>query len=378
MVQEDAQERYRQLAARMLNGTITPEEEAELLAWYDEDDGRPLEVPHSREALRARLLNNIQKDITPVIPMRARFVRLTAAAAVLAVISLTGWYFLKQTAATKPSAAGTEQLAQQDLQPGTDGAVLRLANGTTIVLDTAGNGLLAGSISKAGNSLIVGDADNKPAAGALHSLTTPRARQQQLVLPDGTHIWLNAESSIRFPAAFTGKTREVEITGEAYFEVAKDAGKPFIVHAQKTSVEVLGTHFNVMAYHNEPAIQTTLLEGAVKVNAGQQHLLLKPGQQGITNAAGEMKLIKDADTDMAVAWKNGEQVFRNTPLTAILRQVERWYDVDVVYTDKLPEDITFSGEVPRGVTLGELLRVFESNKLHFTINASQRTVTVTR
>lgn len=378
MVQEDAQERYRQLAARMLNGTITPEEEAELLAWYDQDDGRPLEVPSVREALRARLLDDIQKDITPVIPMRTRLVRLTAAAAVLTVISLTGWYFLRQTAATQPSAADTQQLAQQDLQPGTDGAVLRLANGTTIVLDTAGNGLLAGSISKSGNSLIVGLADNKPASVALNSLTTPRARQQQLVLPDGTHIWLNAESSIRFPAAFTGKTREVKITGEAYFEVAKDAGKPFIVHAQKTSVEVLGTHFNVMAYDNEPAIQTTLLEGAVKVNVGQQHLLLKPGQQGITNATGEMKLIKDADTDMAVAWKNGEQVFRNTPLTTILRQVERWYDVDVVYTDKLPEDITFSGEVPRGVTLGELLRVFESNKLHFTINASQRTVTVTR
>ena len=336
-------------------------------------------MAESKLALRERMLQRLQKEISPVVPIRKRIVRVAAAAAAIVAFSLAGWHLLQQQKMQQLSSQQAEQ--QQlptDLQPGTDGAVLKLANGKTIVLDTARHGMLTHTVSKTPGSVIVfGREETSANEAAVNVLSTPRARQQQLVLHDGTHVWLNAESSIRFPAAFKGNSREVEITGEAYFEVSKDASKPFIVHAANTSVEVLGTHFNVMAYSNEPALLTTLLEGSVKVRTKAQSLLLKPGEQGVSKANGELKLVPEADTEMAIAWKNGEQVFRNTPLTAILRSAERWYDVNFVFNDAIPASITFSGQVPRGVTLSELLKVLETNNLHFTINATERTVIVT-
>lgn len=380
MAQKDPLERYRQLAAKWLDGTITPEEEAEWQAWYHQQEDTPLEVPptfaQSREAHRARLLENIQQEITPVVPMRSRIKRFTTAAAAILIIGTTAWYLTSRP--DIPAAPATAQTAQQqsDLQPGTNGAVLQLADGRTIVLDTAGNGALTNGIRKEKDNLIV-QAEIKSAEAAYNLLTTPRARQQQLVLPDGTRIWLNAESSLRFPAAFTGNIREVEITGEAYFEVAKDAARPFKVKIGENTVEVLGTHFNIMAYANEPAMQTTLLEGSVKVSNKNRSLLLKPGQQSRSTSNEALQLITDADTEMAIAWKNGVQVFKNTSLMAIMRQVERWYDVQVKYEGAKPDAITFSGEVPRGVTLTEILRVLESENCHFKIDATLRTVTVT-
>lgn len=379
-MQKDPQDRYRSLAAKMLAGTITPEEEAELMAWYNEQEEEPLQVPvtfaGSREEHRARLLQGLQQTMAPVVPMRRKIARLSAAAILVLAVGAALWYFMVTPQAGQQPPVEPVSLAQQDVLPGTDGAVLRLANGKSIVLDTAGNGLLSDGIRKKDNSLVIAADKQSALAPEYNTLTTPRARQQQLVLPDGTRIWLNAASSLRFPTTFSGDTREVEITGEAYFEVAKDAAHPFKVKVGSSTVEVLGTHFNIMAYNNELAVQTTLLEGSVKVSRDQQSLLLKPGQQSSAGSEG-LRLVQNADTEMAVAWKNGVQVFRNTALTTILRQVERWYDVSVDYKGAAVEGITFSGEVPRGVSLAELLKVFESNNLHFNINATQRIVTVT-
>lgn len=380
MTQQDAQERYRLLAAKMLDGSITAKEEAELMTWYNQQDEEPLEVPAgfaaSREEHRARLLRSLQLPVAPVIPMRRKIARLSVAAILVLTLGTALWYFMAGVTAAPALPAEPVALVQPDVQPGTDGAILRLANGKSIVLDTAGNGLLSDGIRKKGNHLLVAADHASAVIREYNTLTTPRARQQQLMLPDGTHIWLNAASSLRFPTVFAGNTREVEITGEAYFEVAKDAARPFRVRIGNSTVEVLGTHFNIMAYNNEPAVQTTLLEGSVKVSRDQQSIVLKPGQASSVSNQG-LELIQHADTEMAIAWKNGLQVFRNTALTTILRQVERWYDVTIEYKGAVTDGITFSGEVPRGVSLAELLKVFESNNLHFNINATQRIVTVT-
>jgi len=212
-----------------------------------------------------------------------------------------------------------------------------------------------------------------------NTLITPRARQEQIILADGTHVWLNAESSIRFPSAFPGSRRMVEITGEAYFEVVHDASRPFIVKTgHGLEIKVLGTRFNVMAYDNEKAVQTTLLEGSVDVTRPGKHYsqILKPGEQvKINNADGSATLVRHADLRLAIAWKDGMQAFQNADIRTIMREVERWYDVDVAYQGAVPQRV-FSGEIPRTASLGELLKLFEVNKIHFTIDATKRTLTV--
>lgn len=209
-----------------------------------------------------------------------------------------------------------------------------------------------------------------------NTLVTPAARQQLLVLPDGTHAWLNAESSIRFPSSFTKKQRAVVITGEVYFEVTKDTEKPFVVNVNTASIEVLGTHFNVMAYANENALETTLLEGAVRFSDGNKQVLLRPGQQNRLFGNHEMKLVNNADIELVMAWKNGLQAFKKADISTIMRQVKRWYDVDVMYENALPDDITFSGEIPRDVPLSDLLRALETEHVHFRLDAGRRMITV--
>jgi ferric-dicitrate binding protein FerR (iron transport regulator) len=221
-------------------------------------------------------------------------------------------------------------------------------------------------------------AGDDPSPLAYNRLTTPRGGQYQLVLSDGTKVWLNAASSIHYPASFAGKERLVRITGEAYFDVAQDVSHPFMVETNGVKVEVLGTGFNVMAYRNEKSLQTTLVRGSVKVTQPGRHLsrILEPGEQvQIDNVDGSLKLVRHADLRVATAWKDGVQAFRNADIETIMREVERWYDVDVVYKGKV-EQRAFSGEIPRNVSLAELLRLFEVNKIHFSIDAAKKRLTV--
>jgi ferric-dicitrate binding protein FerR (iron transport regulator) len=216
---------------------------------------------------------------------------------------------------------------------------------------------------------------DQPALPEYNTLVTPRGRQQELQLADGSRVWLNAQSSIRFPSTFPGSTREVTITGEAYFEVAKNPQKPFIVHVNNSSIEVLGTHFNVMAYNNEPAMATTLLEGAIAFHSNNQNLTLRPGQQSRLLSNGKLVLIPDADTDLAVAWKNGLQAFDQADLKTIMRQVGRWYDVDIEFVGDLAPR-TFSGGIPRSANLSQLLQLFKATNIHFKIDAENKKLTV--
>ena len=280
-----------------------------------------------------------------------------------------------------------------DRAPGGNKAILTLSDGSTIVLDSAHNGAL----TQQGNTKVVkldsGQLAYRSGTGGpqgtgvqYNTIATPRGGQYQVVLPDGTKVWLNAASSLKFPTAFARNERSVDLAGEAYFEVAKNAGAPFKVHiithqaaepgqgSPGGEVEVLGTHFNVNAYDDEAAIKTTLLEGSVRVSKGREHGLLQPGQQAQLNRKGDLHLVLDANTEEAIAWKNGYFQFEEADVRTVMRQLARWYDVEVSYEGPAPER-QFGGQMPRGVNLSEVLRILQESNVHFRIEGKKLVVT---
>ncbi|NML22286.1 DUF4974 domain-containing protein [Pseudoflavitalea sp. G-6-1-2] len=329
-----------------------------------------------RAVLKKANADNAADFIDPAEIKRTGFLyRWIAAAAVLLVLAgaATWWWQTgpqQQTAAVTPS----------DITPGTSGAILTLADGTKLVLDSLGNGLVA---TQSGTRVELVDgrlsylataADD--GAPAYNTMSTPKGRQFQLKLPDGTAVWLNAASSIQFPIAFTGDERRVIVTGEAYFEVAQNAKKPFIVELNNIEeVQVLGTSFNINGYMDEGLAITTLLQGAVKVTPmgiaaalseeKRQGQVLKPGQQGLVKSSvydrGQL-LVQDADIDKVMAWKNGIFNFEGASLRQVMKQLERWYDISVVYENGVT-DVSFIGEMSRNVNLGELIQALQAMKL---------------
>ena len=280
-----------------------------------------------------------------------------------------------------------------DVAPGGNKAMLTLADGSTIDLDEAKNGLLVrqggsrlvkqngGQLAYTGDgragTAITGTAIKGMATNEIqyNLLTTPRGGQYQLILPDGSKVWLNAASSLKYPATFTGKERMVELKGEAYFEIAKNADIPFRVSVDNgrgegpMQVEVLGTQFNVKAYADEPAINTTLLEGAVRVHRNGKAAMIRPGEQAKLNGAGMLK-VEMADTEEAVAWKNGLFRFDEATIEDVMRQLSRWYDVEVVYVNEAPKDL-FRGEIYRNVNVSKVLKVLEASGVRFTVEGKK-------
>jgi transmembrane sensor len=297
--------------------------------------------------------------------------RWVAAASVLLVLAgAVIWWTLAdrgdQMAVVTPS----------DIAPGTSGAILTLADGTKLVLDSLGNGLVA-TQSGIKVELVDGRLTYLPTisgegAPAYNTMSTPKGRQFQLKLPDGTAVWLNAASSIQYPIAFTSKERRVIVTGEAYFEVAQDRQKPFIVEVNNLAeVEVLGTHFNINGYMDEGAAITTLLQGAVRISPMQDESrrrntaqVLRPGQQGLVKPATSNAplLVQDADIEKVMAWKNGYFNFEGATIREVMKQLERWYDITVVYENGVP-DVIFFGEMSRNVNLAELISALQEMKL---------------
>lgn len=300
-------------------------------------------------------------------------VKLTAVVMV-ALLLLGGSYFYRKPVRNQQSAQVTKK---STISPGGNKAVLTLQDGATIVLNDAENGTLArqgnSRVVKLANGQIAYDAASGPADKVYYNtMTTPRGGQYRLTLPDGSQVWLNAASSISYPTAFVGKERRVTITGEAYFEVAKDKNKPFRVVAGDQSIEVLGTHFNVMAYADEASIKTTLLEGAVKISAHDQVRLLKPGDQAVV--AGKSSIsIQPAPIEEVMAWKNGYFKFNRVDIKHIMRQIARWYDVEVVYQGDMPDD-EFVGKIGRSENIAQILHVLELEHVHFKIEGKKITV----
>jgi hypothetical protein len=272
---------------------------------------------------------------------------------------------------------------KNDIAPGKQGAILTLADGRTVVLDSLGNGVVA---SQGGTKVVLNNgrlAYNTEGAAtaepAYNTMTTPKGRQFQVTLPDGTKVWLNAASSLRYPTAFTGKERTVDVTGEAYFEVApmlSGSGDrmPFIVKINDaTQVQVLGTHFNINAYKDEATINTTLLEGSVRIVNGGEKAILRPGQQAQTGLSTRIKIVADANVEKVMAWKNGVFDFQDATLEEVMRQLQRWYDIDVVYEKGIPK-LEFIGKMGRDLSLAEVLGGLQLSKVHFRLEEGRRLV----
>jgi transmembrane sensor len=309
-----------------------------------------------------------------------RRTRWWAAAAIL-ILATTGGYLWINRPQKELVKTADWHPAEHDIAPGGNKAILTLANGQNIILDSVHNGKLSlqgnASVNKTNSDKLVyiSMEDSTGTDLVYNILTTPRGGQYQIVLQDGTNAWLNAASSITYPTTFTGKERKVEITGEVYFEVAKNMNMPFkVVLPGNEEVEVLGTHFNINAYNDEVAVKTTLLEGSVKVIKDKTTTLLVPGQQAqflnFTSDAGSMKVVKNADLEEVMAWKNGSFRLTSTDIPTIMRQVARWYDVEIVYEKGVPPG-HITGEVPRNTSLSKVLDVFETSGVHFSIEGKK-------
>jgi len=377
-----------EILEKYVSGKITPEEKFAFKQWLEtisDEEYHQLLLMHEEVMIgsevtrpyRPAMMEAIQQRIaeaetgSPAIQMVDRRTRYTIGywvAAAAMVVLIAGWgvyYYAFNKIIEKPIIASMPN--KGDVQPGHDGAVLHLSNGSTVVLDSAQNGTVAtqGAIRVVklnGGVKYEGRAD-KVDGVVYNDITTDRGRQWQLTLPDGTKVWLNAASSIHYPLTFTGHERVVEITGEAYFEVAHNPQQPFRVKAGNQVIEDVGTAFNVNAYEDEPSTETTLLEGSIKVKG----LSLKPGQQVSTNRQGEVSLVKNVNIDQVVAWKNGAFSFTEADLYTVLRQLARWYNVEVIYRGPVTTR-RFSGEIGRSLSLSQVLRILTRTHIHYQIN----------
>ena len=372
-------EEFLTLYEKYMNGQCTHAEKELMDSYRDEmkllDDGWEDEFVKEDE-VRARVWQRLSdsRKVVKITPRRFNKYRWMQVAAVLLVAILAGLFFLKRSQSPAPDLT---KLKQKNIIPGGNKAYLTLANGSRIILDDAKKGDLASksgiSVSKTGNGVLVyhfnKTTTNAPenAAPEFNTITTPRGGQYQVVLEDGTKVWLNAASSIRFPQAFTGKDRQVELTGEAYFEVAKNKEKPFIVQANGTQVQVLGTHFNINAYSDNADVTTTLLEGSVRMASGNSAVMLSPGQKGVANKNGQPIEVSKADIEETMAWKNGFFVFHDENIMNIMKQVSRWYDVDVEYQDNV-QNSEFGGTISKYKNITELLNIMALTRtIHYKI-----------
>ncbi len=304
--------------------------------------------------------------------------RWLAAASILLIAGIAAYYI--STGKNKEPSMVQAMAPAEKIQPGKDGAILTLADGSTVLLDSLGNGLITHqgkTIVKVEGGQLVYDASAADNEVLYNTITTPRGRQYDMVLPDGSKVWLNAASSIHFPTRFTADERNVTITGEVYFEVAaaKNAGNPvkFTVNAGDTKVEVTGTKFNVMAYGDEEAIKTTLLEGSVNIIYEGKNKKIQPGEQAICSA-GNVKVEDQAYPERAIAWKNGFFDFDNEALEVIMRQLVRWYDINVAYNGAAA-GLHYGGIIKRESDISEILKILTAaGGVAFTIEGKKVTV----
>jgi ferric-dicitrate binding protein FerR (iron transport regulator) len=305
------------------------------------------------------------------------FTRALAAAAVVLLVASAGIWFLLANR-QQPDQLTIADRFKNDIPPGSNKAILTLANGASFALhdmdDKSRQQLASGNFLRLDSGELVYNSSGATVrTPGYNKLTTPRGGQFKLMLPDGSRIWLNAASSITYPLSFKPEERKVVITGEAYLEVAKDAARPFKIIVNGMEIVVLGTKFNINAYTNEPVVNTTLLEGAVKINKGANSCLLKPGEQLQVSPDGSFRVKTDIDTASIVAWKDGMFSFNDEDIASIMRQVNRWYDAQIVYEARIPDH--FIGTIPRNVQVSKLLTMLElTGRLRFRIDGRKITV----
>lgn len=388
---------------RLLEAPHWTDEDRQWLLDYlrasDTDDLKTLLLQKLRESenvaekidpdLSKKMLEAIHVEIgQPYIRPATRAVRIyarwVAAAAIIGLI-LSITYLVRHKSGQKELAAAppnpsSRHPVHNDALPGKDKAILTLADGTTVSLDDAQNGTLAQQgntkVYKLNGKLSYNTTKNStPNTISYNTIATPRGGQYQVVLPDGSQVWLNAASSLRFPTTFTGRERRVEVRGEAYFEIAKDPSMPFTVaisptpgHPAGSEVKVLGTHFNITAYEDETLLKTTLLEGSVQFVQGSRTTTLTPGQQSQLTKDGDLLVSDHVDLSAVMAWKNGLFHFEGADINMVMKQLSRWYDVDIVYGNKKVTDL-FYAEIPRNTLLSDALKALSlTGKVDFRID----------
>lgn len=411
--------RIRYLLSRYADDSATSEERKELLQWIDQSansaqlenfllellEGTEPAENYNEEYWNAMIERITGKPEAPVIKLkpevhqlrrRSVWPRIAAAAAIVLIAAAT-YFFTTNDSGISRDAEISERY-KNDINPGTRLATLSIANGQTLNLNSSSSGQYANpdeaQLLSYADGLLAYQPNPNTSEFSIHTVSTPRGGEYSVQLSDGTKVWLNASSSLRFPTAFNEDERLVELVGEAYFEVAKNANKPFRVYIPSPDgvrdgalVEVLGTHFNINAYANEKEITTTLLEGSVKVYSKVNEsslpfkgdvrrtegtdIILSPGNKATINATATLKTLPDDGT--AIAWKDGLFMFEDCDIQTIMRQAARWYDIEIAY-DGDPTEDTFTGSISRSVNLSQLLKMLEYSDVRFIINGRKITV----
>lgn len=393
------QERFTYLLQAYADGNISDEEEHELskLINTDQYDNQIVEMMNNAwEKIKApndntdtgtqereRVFSGIKAAIEQHGRVRSigakqgklRF--FIAAASVSIVLVATIFISSRRGKPKQELPTATDQVkTTKEFLPGTDKALLTLADGATIALDSnAQKTLRQDAITiERGGRFIKYDQPSKVSVNAYNTLSTPRGGQYQLMLPDGTNVWLNTASSLRYPTAFIGKERIVELTGEAYFEIAKDASRPFKVKVNNSTVQAIGTHFNIMGYADETATRTTLTEGRIKVSNEKGERTLSPGQQMVeSNSNGEIS-IAYPDIDKVLAWRSGFFEFDEVDIATLMRQIGRWYNIEIKY-DKLDQNRSYGGRIRKDIPLSKMVKMLDGNGLSCKLEDHSLTIT---
>jgi ferric-dicitrate binding protein FerR (iron transport regulator) len=375
---------YNSLYEKYLAGKCSKEEQAELENYQDSFELKEQQWNVRTMGNSEEIKQSIQEDLNYSIEEHSkyrifRFRAWQSAAAAILILLTAGIYYYQNS--PEPVIVKTETPRfRNDVAPGNNKAILTLDDGSKINLDDAKTGILASEsnidIKKTGAGQLEYAAGTQSVKTVKYNiLSTPMGGEYQLVLPDGSKVWLNSGSTLRFPTAFIGSERIVELKGEAYFDIAKNPKMPFLVRTNNAmDIKVLGTQFNIMAYDDEKNINTTLIEGSVEVLKGSGKTMLKPGQEAILNRGSGNIKVASADLEQAIAWKNGYFIFYNENIESIMRKVSRWYNVDVVYQGNLSNK-DFVGTISRNKNVSELLKMLElTGAVHFSIDGRRITV----
>lgn len=384
------------LISRSQQGMLTADEQDKLDAWIAaSDENRQLWMELNNTDVQQQNVRAMARfDETAAVerflsnkPAKSNVRRMLlhtwkwAAAVLILALGVSTYYLL--THRTQNADPFGRKFAQQDIPPGKNGAILTLADGTQLVLDSLGEGKIAtqnGTQISLNNNELKYDATAATDEVAHNTITTPKGRQYHVILPDGTEVWLNAASSIQYPVAFKGRERRVKISGEIYFEVASKSWQPFVVETDQMKLEVLGTSFNVNTYDDEKTIRTTLLTGAVKITplSGNMHTtppqVLVPGQTGVlskpdASEGATLTVAETPDAGTVIAWKNGLFNFDGMDLYSVMRQLERWYNIDIQYVGK-PDNVIFKGKMHRNTNLSDVLKVLETMDVNFELKGN--------
>jgi len=366
------------LAKKIENNTISDTELDEFNAWYNSFDDQSVDYSEKDKELKKRILVSVmRRRKLPGKYTQMLLARLPAIGVAASIFIFLTWLFFQQSSRTPSVMADKTVVVKNDATPGMDRAILTLSNGDKLDLSKVEPGLIATEgnfqVFKSRDNIITYKLSRKAKRTSTRTslfnvVTTPKGGKYQAVLPDGSQVWLNSNSSLRLPLDFGIGERRVGMSGEGYFEVAKDRKKVFRVATHNQVIEVLGTHFNVKSYSDEAVCRVTLLEGSVRIisDAAKISKLLKPGQQAEILSRASIINVHDVDTAPAVAWKSGYFEFDHTDIKSLMSQLSRWYNVDIVYQGAISNDY-YEGRISRNVNLSEVLKILENGGVNFKI-----------